>query len=169
MLWRLLQSFGISDLKKALFSLCLSNLGKRKIIWKSCRALPTRFEKFLFSKEYLIQKTFSLLHDFPLRCISLWNWTEKLSLFTCSYPSSLSSTTTKVSFFFLKSNLVILGQQKSPILVSPSKTRIPVGVSPKEYSEPSLPKTVCMSTPYISKFFTLLRNCISDWAGVSPL
>ena len=33
---------------------------------------------------------------------------------TCSSPSSSSSTTTRVSFFFLKSNLVILGQKKSP-------------------------------------------------------
>ena len=37
----------------------------------------------------------------------------------------------RVSFFFLKSSLVILGQKKRPILVSPSNTRIPVGVSPR--------------------------------------
>ena len=34
------------------------------------------------------------------------------------------------------------------------------------YSEPSLPSTVCMSTPYISRFFALLRNESSAWAGV---
>ena len=50
---------------------------------------------------------------------------------SCSAPSSSSSTTTRVSFFFLKSSLVIFGQKKSPILVSPSKTKIPVGVSPR--------------------------------------
>ena len=50
---------------------------------------------------------------------------------SCSVPSSSSSTTTSVSFFFLKSSFVILGQKKSPILVSPSKTKIPVGVRPR--------------------------------------
>ena len=72
-------------------------------------------------------------------------------------------------FLFLKSNFVILGQQKRPILVSCSKTNIPVGVSPNEYSEPSLPKTVCMSTPYISRFLALFKNCDSAWAGDNPL
>ena len=55
----------------------------------------------------------------------------KTKVCSCSVPSSSSSTTTSVSFFFLKSNLVIFGQKKSPILVSPSKTKIPVGVRPR--------------------------------------
>ena len=91
---------------------------------------------------------------------TLWSRFPWKLLKTCSCPSSSSSTTTRVSFFFLKSNLVILGQKKSPernevdnkipvfkseerwkltkvksgsspIFVSPSKTRMPVGVSPK--------------------------------------
>ena len=59
-------------------------------------------------------------------------------------------------------------QKKRPILVSPSKTRIPVGVSPKLYSDPSFPKTVCMSTPYISRLLAFLRKLSSDWAGDMP-
>ena len=59
-------------------------------------------------------------------------------------------------------------QKKRPILVSPSKTRIPVGVSPRLYSDPSLPRTVCMSTPYISRLLAFLRKFVSDWAGDMP-
>lgn len=53
--------------------------------------------------------------------------------------SSSSSTTTKVNFLFLKFNFVILDQKNRPIFVFPSKTRIPVGVRPNEYSLLSLP------------------------------
>lgn len=34
------------------------------------------------------------------------------------------------------------------------------------YSDPSLPSTVCISTPYISRFFALFRNESSACAGV---
>ena len=39
-------------------------------------------------------------------------------------------------------------------------------IIPHLYSEPSLPRTVCMSTPYISRFFALFKKESSAWAGV---
>ena len=42
-------------------------------------------------------------------------------------------------------------------------------IIPHLYSEPSLPRTVCISTPYISRFFALFKNESSAWAGVWPL
>ncbi len=38
-----------------------------------------------------------------------------------------------------KKKFKVCYQRKSPIFWSPSKTKIPVGVKPREYSEPSLP------------------------------
>ena len=37
------------------------------------------------------------------------------------------------------------------------------------YSEASLPSTVCISTPYISRFFALFKYPSSAWAGLNPL
>ena len=64
---------------------------------------------------------------------------RKTKVCSCSRPWSSSSTTTKVSFFFLKSSLPIFGQKNNPIFWIPSKTKMPVGVNPKWYSQPSLP------------------------------
>ena len=60
-------------------------------------------------------------------------------------------------------------QTKRPILIRFSKTRIPVGVRPSLYSSPSLPITVCKSTPYISNHRALFKYWISQSAGVRPL
>lgn len=63
----------------------------------------------------------------------------KTNVCSRSLPSSSSSTTMRHNFFFLKSRRAIFGQKNNPIFWGPSKTRIPVGVSPSEYSQPSLP------------------------------
>lgn len=76
------------------------------------------------------------------KCLHSWeleSWNTNVC--SCSRPFSSSSTTSNVSRFFLKSRRVILGQKKRPILLDPSKTRIPVGVSPRAYSPPSRPCT----------------------------
>lgn len=56
-----------------------------------------------------------------------------------SWPSSSSSTTIKINFFPRRSSFFILGQKNRPILVLPSNTNTPVGVSPSLYSLPSFP------------------------------
>ena len=59
---------------------------------------------------------------------------------SCSVPSSSSSTTIKVSFFFWKSSFIIFGQKNKPILLLPSYTRIPI-------------KNIYMSRPSYLIFF----------------
>jgi hypothetical protein len=60
-------------------------------------------------------------------------------------------------------------QTNKPILILFSKTRIPVGVKPSLYSKPSLPMTVCKSTPYISNHRALFKYWTSQSAGVKLL
>ena len=90
----------------------LSTLSKESYLkneWCSTEHFHRCLQAFSFLKrntkvcscKQQLQKT--LWNRFP------WKWLK-----TCSCPSSSSSTTTRVSFFFLKSNLVILGQKKSP-------------------------------------------------------
>lgn len=67
------------------------------------------------------------------------------------------------------SSLPFTHQTKRPIFTLFSKTRMPVGVKPRRYSNPSLPITVCKSTPYISNHRALFKYCISQSAGVKPL
>lgn len=64
---------------------------------------------------------------------------RKTKVCSSSWPSSSSSTTTKINFLPRKSSFLILGQKKRPIFVFPSNTRIPVGVRPRLYSLPSFP------------------------------
>ena len=45
----------------------------------------------------------------------------------------------------------------------------PVGVSPNEYCEPSLPKTVWVSTPYISRSLARHKYSLSASEGLLPL
>ena len=47
--------------------------------------------------------------------------------------------------------------------------RSPVGVSPSEYCEPSLPSTVWVSTPYISSSLARHRYSVSASHGLLPL
>ena len=49
----------------------------------------------------------------------------KMKTCSCSEPSSSSSTTIRVSFFFWKSSFIILGQKNRPIFWLPSYTKIP--------------------------------------------
>ena len=122
-----------------------------------------------------------------------------MKMCSCSLPSSSSSTTINVNFFFWKSSFIILGQKNRPIFWLPSYTRIPangkiimwaqdhnieadmiqmiqwecvwlpVGVSPNEYCEPSLPRTVWVSTPYISRSLASDKYSFSASDGVLPL
>lgn len=64
---------------------------------------------------------------FTVLCIAYLNMKQCSNL----APSSSSSTTIRVSFFFLKSNLLIFCQKNRPIFASFSNTRMPVGVKPK--------------------------------------
>ena len=50
-----------------------------------------------------------------------------------------------------------------------SKNRQPVGVSPNEYWEPSLPRTVWVATPYISKSLASDKYSLSASEGLLPL
>ena len=90
-------------------------------------AFPQMLASFLISQPEIRILLKSLLCPFDKLIFTHRN----TKVCSCSVPSSSSSTTTNVNFFFLKSSFVILGQKKSPILVSPSKTKIPVGVRPK--------------------------------------
>ena len=46
---------------------------------------------------------------------------------------------------------------------------LPVGVRPNEYCEPSLPRTVWVSTPYISRSLANDKYSLSASEGLLPL